>query len=81
MCYSLSEFTRSKILKPMRIAMTLFTLSLLIVSALPATEMPASGQQAPAVSLPCQDGSTISLNDFHGKWVVLYFYPKDQTPG
>ena len=28
-----------------------------------------------------QDGSQVSLNDFRGKWVVLYFYPKDNTPG
>jgi len=43
--------------------------------------VPAAGQQAPDFSLPSQDGSTISLNQFKGKWVVLYFYPKDNTPG
>jgi peroxiredoxin Q/BCP len=31
--------------------------------------------------LPSQEGGTVSLNDFHGKWVVLYFYPKDMTQG
>lgn len=32
-------------------------------------------------SLPNQDGTTVSLKDFTGSWVVLYFYPKDDTPG
>ena len=44
-------------------------------------ELPQVGQKAPAVTLPSQDGSQVSLKDFHGKWVVLYFYPKDNTPG
>jgi peroxiredoxin Q/BCP len=46
-----------------------------------AETVPAVGQQAPAFTLPSQDGSNISLSDFKGKWVVLYFYPKDGTPG
>jgi peroxiredoxin Q/BCP len=41
---------------------------------------PAEGSLAPDFTLPSQDG-TISLKDYRGKWVVLYFYPKDQTPG
>ena len=36
---------------------------------------------APDFTLPDQDGKERSLSDFKGKWVVLYFYPKDQTPG
>jgi peroxiredoxin Q/BCP len=43
--------------------------------------MPEAGQPAPNFSLPSQDGTTVSLSDFKGKWVVLYFYPKDNTPG
>ena len=39
------------------------------------------GDKAPAFSGTDQDGNTISLNDFKGKRVVLYFYPKDDTPG
>ena len=39
------------------------------------------GDQAPAFSLPNQDNVEISLRDLEGKWVVLYFYPKDSTPG
>jgi peroxiredoxin Q/BCP len=38
-------------------------------------------QQAQDFTLPDQNGKTHSLSDFKGKWVVLYFYPKDQTPG
>ena len=49
--------------------------------ALYAAELPQSGQQAPGFTLPSQDGSKVSLKDFAGKWVVLYFYPKDKTPG
>jgi thioredoxin-dependent peroxiredoxin len=38
-------------------------------------------KQAPDFSLQDQDGKTHSLSDYRGKWVVLYFYPKDDTPG
>ncbi len=43
--------------------------------------MPAVGQQAPEFTLPSQDGTPVSLKQFRGKWVVLYFYPKDMTSG
>lgn len=46
-----------------------------------AAAMPGSGQPAPKFTLPSQDGTPISLKSFHGKWVVLYFYPKDMTTG
>ncbi len=39
------------------------------------------GQQAPLFCLPDQDGKEICLQDLKGKWVVLYFYPRDNTPG
>ena len=39
------------------------------------------GDDAPNFSLPDNQGRQVSLNDFKGKWVVLYFYPKDDTPG
>jgi peroxiredoxin Q/BCP len=42
---------------------------------------PQVGQMAQDFTLPSQDGSKISLHDFRGKWVVLYFYPKDGTSG
>lgn len=37
--------------------------------------------QAPEFCLPNQDEAEICLRDFKGKWIVLYFYPKDNTPG
>jgi peroxiredoxin Q/BCP len=46
-----------------------------------AAAMPAAGQAAPTFTLPSQDGSPISLSQYKGKWVVLYFYPRDMTPG
>ena len=39
------------------------------------------GMKAPDFTLPDQNGSSVSLSDFLGKKVVLYFYPKDNTPG
>ena len=39
------------------------------------------GDKAPNFSFPNQDNAEISLQDFRGRWVVLYFYPKDKTPG
>src|SRR3954469_2627212 len=39
------------------------------------------GTAAPAFTLPDQDGKSVRLKDFKGQWLVLYFYPKDDTPG
>lgn len=39
------------------------------------------GSRFPNFSLPNQDGKNVTLNDFAGKWLVVYFYPKDDTPG
>jgi peroxiredoxin Q/BCP len=39
------------------------------------------GDDAPTFSLPDSLGNQVSLNDYKSKWVVLYFYPKDDTPG
>ena len=46
-----------------------------------AAPIPAVGNDAPAFNLPSQEGKQVSLKDFPGKWVVLYFYPKDFTAG
>jgi peroxiredoxin Q/BCP len=43
--------------------------------------MPDLGKKAPALSDTTGDGSTLKLADLKGQWVVLYFYPKDATPG
>ena len=40
-----------------------------------------AGKKAPAFSLKNQDGNTVKLSDYAGRPVVLYFYPKDDTPG
>lgn len=39
------------------------------------------GKKAPAFTLPDQDGNRVRLSELAGNWVVLYFYPKDDTPG
>lgn len=44
-------------------------------------EVPKPGTLAPDFVLPDQQGVLRRLSDFRGKWVVLYFYPKDETPG
>jgi peroxiredoxin Q/BCP len=66
----------------------LIAIAVVIVATLPFVmaradneTMPAVGQQAPTFTLPSQDGSPISLDSYRGKWVVLYFYPKDMTTG
>ena len=43
--------------------------------------LPKVGSQAPAFSLPDQDGEIHKLSDYKGQWLLLYFYPKDDTPG
>ena len=40
-----------------------------------------TGDKAPPFSLPNQNDETVSLSDFNGQWLILYFYPKDDTPG
>jgi peroxiredoxin Q/BCP len=49
--------------------------------ALFASSPPAAGTMAPEFTLSSQDGTPVSLRDYRGKWVVLYFYPKDFTSG
>ncbi|HEX4064611.1 MAG TPA: peroxiredoxin [Acidobacteriaceae bacterium] len=43
--------------------------------------MPEAGQSAPTFTLPNQEDKPVSLDSYRGKWVVLYFYPKDMTTG
>lgn len=42
---------------------------------------PKVGDGAPAFTLPDQNGQARSLDEFRGKWLVLYFYLRDDTPG
>lgn len=46
-----------------------------------ARVLPIVGSDARDFSLPSEGGTPVRLNDFRGQWVVLYFYPKDSTPG
>jgi thioredoxin-dependent peroxiredoxin len=54
---------------------------LLLSQVARAGEVPKVGEIAPEFKLPDQHGKTHTLHDFSGKWLVLYFYPKDDTPG
>ena len=55
--------------------------TLTLMAAAETSKQPAAGTQAPEFSLTTGDGSQVSLKDYRGKWVVLYFYPKDFTSG
>src|ERR1700730_388624 len=55
--------------------------TLMTVQGAETQKQPEVGQPAPDFSLATGDGSQVSLKDYHGKWVVLYFYPKDFTSG
>src|SRR5438045_7645479 len=59
------------------IALGTFTL----MAAAESSKQPAAGTPAPDFSLTTGDGSHVNLKDYRGKWVVLYFYPKDFTSG
>jgi len=53
----------------------------LVAVAADQPQAPMAGNEAPAFSPPSQEGTPVSLDQFKGKWVVLYFYPKDFTQG
>jgi peroxiredoxin Q/BCP len=65
----------------------IFLVALLVVSSVAAIrgsspgEVPVAGTAAPTFKLVTNEGKEASLSDFKGKWVVLYFYPKDFTGG
>ena len=60
---------------------TLAVLGTFALMKMESATQPAAGQTAPDVNLTAADGSRINLKDYRGKWVVLYFYPKDFTSG
>ncbi|WP_414577261.1 thioredoxin-dependent thiol peroxidase [Anabaena sp. CCY 9402-a] len=45
------------------------------------SDIPQIGQPAPDFSSPDHNGNLVSLNDLNSQWIVIYFYPKDDTPG
>jgi thioredoxin-dependent peroxiredoxin len=57
------------------------TLTTHVAAATGSATEAAVGSPAPNFSLPSQEDKQVSLADYKGKWVVLYFYPKDQTTG
>jgi thioredoxin-dependent peroxiredoxin len=67
------------------VAIVLAVLAILLIGGYAplrgAGEAPQAGTAAPDFTLNSQDGAPVSLHDFRGKWVVLYFYPKDFTSG
>ncbi|HWN98067.1 MAG TPA: peroxiredoxin [Blastocatellia bacterium] len=67
-----------------RVLLTLLVLCVLSLAAASAgafADPPAVGNPAPGFSLMSQEGKKVDLKDLKGKWVVLYFYPKDFTSG
>ncbi len=64
-----------------RIGMLLLLLLVVPINAALGDEVPAVGSTAPAFSLADQNGKEVSLDSLRGKWLVLYFYPKNDTPG
>ena len=69
-----------KLMIPAVVAALAAALSLGVARAADET-MPSVGQSAPTFTLPSQTGEPIALKSYRGKWVVLYFYPKDMTTG
>jgi peroxiredoxin Q/BCP len=59
------------------LTLVLAVIPLVVFAAAP----PAVGSAAPEFTLPSQEGASVSLKDYRGKWVVLYFYPRDFTSG
>ena len=64
-----------------RLAAVFSCLLAVLLAGSPLQASPPVGAPAPAFELPDQEGETRRLEDFGGKWLVLYFYPKDNTPG
>ncbi|HYP81522.1 MAG TPA: peroxiredoxin [Steroidobacteraceae bacterium] len=84
-------FARSIRITPTRVLLGFAVLAIVTVAAYAAAPAftpaegnapkPQAGQAAPTFSLVDQNGKKHQLADYKGKWVVVYFYPKDQTPG
>jgi thioredoxin-dependent peroxiredoxin len=81
--------SRSLRISPLHVLIVFAVLALIALAVTAAAPEPAEGNSpkpvagamAPAFSLVDQNGKTHTLADYKGKWVVVYFYPKDQTPG
>jgi peroxiredoxin Q/BCP len=67
--------------KPAKLLRALLAIAPLAAAAEEPAAPPAVGSAAPAFELPDQTGAVHTLERYAGKWLVLYFYPKDGTPG
>src|SRR5271163_488753 len=74
---------RSEMLRVMLVVVVVVVLIFLVPRLLTGSRVvaPAAGSAAPDFTLASQESAAVSLKDYRGSWVVLYFYPKDQTPG
>src|SRR6267378_6717895 len=68
-------------MKVFSVLLLTLVLAALFAVAADQPQPPTTGNQAPTFSLPSQEGAQVSLDQFKGKWVVLYFYPKDFSSG
>lgn len=66
---------------PIGLVLALIVLIVLALRSVPASASPVVGEVAPAFALLDQNGQQQRLEDYRGQWLVLYFYPKDDTPG
>ena len=73
----------NSMLKPMvgGLALLLLAASMVLWMLRPGAQRATEGSAAPDFALPDQDGRTQRLGDYAGRWLVLYFYPRDDTPG
>jgi len=63
------------------VVLALLVIAVLVARNALAVSPPAAGSTAPDFTLPSQENQQVSLKDYRGRWVVLYFYPRDQTRG
>jgi peroxiredoxin Q/BCP len=68
-------------MKTFSLLLLTLVLAAVFASAADQPQPPTAGSPAPDFTLPNQEGAQVSLDQFKGKWVVLYFYPKDFTSG
>jgi peroxiredoxin Q/BCP len=76
-----SSWQEISMIRIVLVALVVIAAILMVPRLLSRSVTPAEGSAAPDFTLPSQEGSTVSLKDYRGKWLVLYFYPKDQTAG
>jgi peroxiredoxin Q/BCP len=74
-----SKITKSHTVVALMVFAALFVVSYSVLHA--SDKPPMAGTVAPDFTLNSQEGTPVNLHDYRGKWVVLYFYPKDFTSG